>query len=277
MTYPIVLAHGVCRFDVLWNRLLRVDDSNDPRIDRLHYFKGIRTMLKATGYPVYHSRVAWAADVKTRAEDLRQNVRRILDETGAMKVNIIAHSMGGLDARHMLFNDRDQGKIHERIASLTTISTPHEGSPFADWGLQHFPSLPAVFQKFGLDVSGLKDLRTEACRQFTADPEVTKFETDCEGGIDFRTYAGRQNFWRVFSLLKGAFRIIEEKEGENDGLVSVQSARWRTKYFKETLDDTDHLNELAWWDPEQLATGETPGALRGRIHQFYARIAAHLP
>jgi hypothetical protein len=45
MTYPIILAHGVCRFDVLWNRALRVDDSDDPRIDNLHYFKGVRTML----------------------------------------------------------------------------------------------------------------------------------------------------------------------------------------------------------------------------------------
>src|SRR5215813_1142599 len=64
MTYPIVLAHGVCRFDVLWNQFLRADDSDDPRIDKLHYFKGIRTMLQARGYRAYHSRVAWAAELK---------------------------------------------------------------------------------------------------------------------------------------------------------------------------------------------------------------------
>ena len=277
MAYPIVLAHGVCRFDVLWNQVLRVDDSDDPRIDSLHYFKGIRTMLKEKGFTVCHSRVAWAADVNTRANDLRQNVRRILNETKAEKVNIIGHSMGGLDARHMLFNDRSQGKIHERIASLTTISTPHEGSPFADWGLEHFPLLPVVFQNIGLDVSGLKDLRTEACKRFNNDPDVQAFETECESTIHFRTYAGKQKFWGIFSLLKGPFRIIEKKEGENDGLVSVRSAQWRAKYFQEALDETDHLNELGWWDPDQIAVGESPRELRRRIHQLYAAIASQLP
>ena len=77
MTFPIVLAHGVCRFDILWNESLAVDNNADPRIDRLHYFRGIRTMLKDKGYDVYHSAVAWAADVDHRAEDLKQNILAI--------------------------------------------------------------------------------------------------------------------------------------------------------------------------------------------------------
>jgi triacylglycerol lipase len=127
MPYPIVLAHGVCPFDTLWNRFLKGDNNDDPRTDGRHYFKGVRTMLKAKGYDAYHSRVSWATGVQRRAEDLRRNIVGILGRTKADKVNIIAHSMGGLDARHMLFNDRERGKIHERIASLTTISTPHHG------------------------------------------------------------------------------------------------------------------------------------------------------
>ena len=123
MTYPIVLAHGVSRFDILWNESLDVDNNDDPKIDRLNYFRGIRTMLKDRGYDVYHSKVAWAANVDKRAADLKENILGILEKSGAEKVNIIAHSMGGLDARHMMFNDRDDGKIHERIASLTTVST----------------------------------------------------------------------------------------------------------------------------------------------------------
>ena len=277
MLYPIVLAHGVCRFDVLWNRLLRVDDSDDPRIDNMHYFKGIRTTLKAKGYAAYHSRVAWAADVNTRAGDLNRNVRRILAETRTRKANIIAHSMGGLDARHMLFNDRGQGGIHESVASLTTIGTPHEGTSFADWALKYFPRLPAAFRKIGLDVDGLKNLQTEACRSFNDDPQVKAFETECESTIQFRTYAGKQDFWGIFFLLKGSYRIIEKAEGDNDGLVSVRSALWREKYFKEILTDTDHLNELGWWDPDQMAVNESPGSLRGRIHQLYLTIASQLP
>ena len=73
MTYPIVLAHGVCRFDILWNDSLNVDNNDDPEIDKLHYFKGIRTMLNDKGYVAYHSNVSWAAGVDTRAEDLKKN------------------------------------------------------------------------------------------------------------------------------------------------------------------------------------------------------------
>ncbi|HEY7555804.1 MAG TPA: alpha/beta fold hydrolase [Candidatus Binatia bacterium] len=277
MTYPIILAHGVCRFDILWNRALRVDDSDDPRIDSLHYFKGVRTMLKARGYTVCHSRVGWASDVDTRANDLKENLRQILDKTGAKKINIIAHSMGGLDARHMLFNDRNQGRIHECVASLVTISTPHEGTPFADWGLARFPSLPGIFRRIGLELHGLKDLRTDVCTRFNNDPVIKAFEMECESAIQFSTYAGTQTFWGVFSLLKGAFKIIQRKEGENDGLVSIRSARWRDRYFQETINETDHLNELGWWDPDQLFARESPHALRTRIHGLYARIASRLP
>ena len=277
MTFPIVLAHGVCRFDILWNESLAVDNNDDPRIDRLHYFRGIRTMLQDKGFTVFHSSVAWAADVDHRAEDLKQNILRILDKTGAPRVNIIAHSMGGLDARHMMFNDRDDGKIHQRIASLTTISTPHAGSPFADWGLANLSQIPFLLKKIGLDVDAFKDLRTDSCKAFNQRPEVIEFESRCQSDILFQTYAGRQAIWGIFNLLKGPFRIIEEKEGENDGLVSVQSAKWQDDYFKGTLDKTDHLNELGWWEVSQLMKDETPDELLQRIHKFYAAVAGRLP
>jgi triacylglycerol lipase len=277
MTFPIVLAHGVCRFDILWNDSLAADNNDDPKIDRLHYFRGIRTMLTGKGFDVYHSRVAWAGDVDHRAADLKQNILDILDKTGALKVNIIAHSMGGLDTRHMMFNDRNAGKIHHRIASLTTISTPHAGSAFADWGLDNLSQIPFLLKKIGLDTDAFRDLRTDSCKAFNERPEVIEFESRCQSKMLFQTYAGRQNFWGIFNLLKGPFRIIEEKEGENDGLVSVQSAKWRDDYFKGTLDETDHLNELGWWDVAQFLKGEAAEELLQRIHEFYAAVAQDLP
>ena len=277
MTYPIVLAHGVCRFDILLNEPLNLDNNDDPNLDKLHYFKGIRTMLKQQGYTVYHSKVSWGAGVERRAADLKENVLTILQATGAQKVNIIAHSMGGLDTRHMLFRDRNEGKIHERVASLTTISTPHEGSPFADWGLDNLPLIPAVIQKLGLDVAALKDLRTDACKAFNARPDVAEFETACRESIRFQTYAGKQEFWGIFNALKLPFHIIDKREGENDGLVSVSSAKWRDEFFRGTIDKTDHLNELGWWDPDQFLTGESPDELLARIHRLYLEIASELP
>ncbi len=277
MTFPIILAHGVCRFDVLWNESLDADNNDDPEIDRLNYFRGIRTMLKGKGYSVYHSKVGWAESVDKRAADLKENLLQILDETEADKVNIIAHSMGGLDTRHMMFDDRNDGKIHERIASVTTISTPHQGSPFADWGLDNLSRIPALLKKVGLDISAFQDLRTDSCKAFNERKDVVAFELSCESQVKFQTYAGKQDFWGIFSLLKGPSRIIEEKEGENDGLVSVGSAKWRESYFRGILDETDHLNELGWWDADQLMEGESPDELMKRIHTFYADVAEDLP
>lgn len=277
MTYPIVLAHGVCRFDILWNDSLDIDNNNDPERDKLHYFKGLRTMLINKGYSVYHSKVSWGAGVDKRAADLKDNVFKILETTRADKVNLIAHSMGGLDARHMLFNDRNKDKIHQRVASLTTVATPHQGTAFADWGLENFNLLAGIIQKLGLDIAGLKDLKTDVCRAFNARPEVSAFETHCANTIKFRTFAGKQNFFGVFGPLKMSFGIVEKKEGANDGLVSVQSAKWNDAYFVKTLADTDHLNSVGWWDADQLLVGEGPDALLERIHTFYTEIAETLP
>ena len=277
MTYPIILAHGVCRFDKVWCDSLNIDNNDDPKLDNLHYFKGVRTLLKENGFVVYHSSVSWAADVNTRAEDLKGNVLAVLKKEDCEKINIIAHSMGGLDARHMIFNDRHAGKIHKQLASLTTISTPHEGSPFADWGTDYLPHVIPVAQKLGLDLNAMLDLRTDRCREFNSNTEVIDFEQNCEKNISFQTYAGRQDFWSAFDALKLPFYIIEKEEGVNDGLVSVESAKWRDRYFKSVLENTDHLNELGWWDPAQMYCGESESDLQERIHRFYVDVSKDLP
>ncbi len=277
MAFPIVLAHGVCRFDKIWSKALRTDNVNDERLDNLHYFKGIRTMLAKNGFSVYHSNVSWAADVNTRAEDLRKTLRTIIAKENCEKVNIIAHSMGGLDVRHMLFNDRHKGRIHRRIASLTTISTPHAGSPFANWGTDKLPGIIPTAKKIGLNISAIDDLRTDRCRAFNMDPEVVQFEKACEESILFQTYAGKQTFWSVFHILKLSFYIIKKKEGENDGLVSVESAKWRENYFNGVIEKTDHLNALGWWNPAHIFCREARSALHKRIRKLYLSIAANLP
>ena len=66
-------------------------------------------------------------------------------------------------------------------------------------------------------------------------------------------------------------------EGENDGLVAVQSAKWRDEYFKDTIEECDHLNELGWWDHDQMWAGESPDELLARIHNLYASIVQDLP
>lgn len=277
MTFPIILAHGVCRFDALWNEVLELDNCEDESGDNLHYFKGIRSMLKKKGYDVFHSNVPWGERVDVRAEALRDNVRRIMRDTGAPRVNIIAHSMGGLDARRMMFNDRNHGKIHEHIASLTTLSTPHWGSSFADWGLERFGQAISLAREIGLDIEAFKDLTVAACKGFNEDPEVVEFEQRLPERIKIQTYAAQQNFWGLFTPLKITYAIINEKEGPNDGLVSVRSAKWQDVFFQGVIKDTDHFNIVGWWELSQIWARESNNDLRQRIHELYADIAAGLP
>jgi len=275
MTFPIVLAHGIARFDALGDRILHLDNTPDPHLDCLHYFKCIRTTLGGLGFNAWHSRVPWAAGVGARAEQLRLNVLDVLKKTDADKVNIIAHSMGGLDTRHMMFNDRNNGRIHERIASLVTISTPHEGSPAADWMLENLPEVPHILKDLGIAAEGLRDLTSAECAKFNNDPQVQAFEDSFS--VNISTYAGQSDLLSTIGVLKPFYMLIKQNQGPNDGLVSVQSAKWRKRDHKGVWSLTDHLNELGHWDFDQVTSGEDQKELLARIQKSYVTIAQCLP
>lgn len=74
------------------------------------------------------------------ASELRAAVDRISAATGSAEVDIVSHSMGGLDTRAYL----DQG--NEKVDKLVMIATPNHGSVLADldlkfreWGLNTIP------------------------------------------------------------------------------------------------------------------------------------------
>lgn len=255
----------MARFDELTDRVFRID--NDANDDGLHYFRNIRTSLKAEGFVVRHSHVDWAAGVKVRAKSLRRNLDSILEELQATKVHIVAHSMGGLDARQMLFDGRHEN-IERRVASLNTLATPHHGSPAAD-----VLSMTALSQGsiLGIDISGLRDLTTSACRNFNEE----KVEWERRSGVLFRAYAGKQDLKNIFGPLRATWSIIRATEGENDGLVSVKSAKWNDDYFVPPVIEADHLNIIGWWD---LAEGfsRSQAKLEKQIIELYVSIAAEL-
>lgn len=121
--HPIVLCHGLYGFDV-----------RGPFFGlEIHYWAETLDILrKKMGVDVLVHGVPATGSIKERAESLHEFL--MSDEAGVRgkKLNFIAHSMGGLDVRHLLAHIRPQPHEYQPV-SLTTISTPHRGSPFMDW------------------------------------------------------------------------------------------------------------------------------------------------
>jgi triacylglycerol lipase len=111
--YPIVLAHGLAGF---------------RRLAGVEYFFQVPETLQRHGFQVAVTTVPPWGPVETRARVLGQQVDSVLRRTGAPKVHLVAHSMGGLDGRYAI----SRLGYGDRVASLTTVGTPHRGTPLAD-------------------------------------------------------------------------------------------------------------------------------------------------
>jgi triacylglycerol lipase len=115
-----VLAHG----------LAGSADSFDP---------AIVAALQADGYAVIRTQVPGVDSVATRAAALAPQIDKFIADNQLAHVHIIAHSMGGLDSRYLLSTMHYDTKVE----SLTTMSTPHRGSPIADAALGLTDTLPS--------------------------------------------------------------------------------------------------------------------------------------
>lgn len=129
---PIVLMHGIAGF--------REIDAHGVHL--VEYFRGVRDLLGEMGYRVFAPEVAPFDEPHDRANQWLHKIEAILKQTGAEKVHLVGHSQGGLDARVIVAPagpavDTSLGPIQglgqgSKVASLTTISTPHFGSAIAD-------------------------------------------------------------------------------------------------------------------------------------------------
>jgi triacylglycerol lipase len=286
--FPIVLAHGIARFDILREFFVtKLSLPEGDLNDQFHYFKGIKSYLEDNGFKVYHTSVDFAGRVDTRAEQLANQINQILSSTGIAKVHIIAHSMGGLDARRMIV---DIEGMTDRVASLTTIGTPHLGTSFADFGIGTGGRFVIKGLQPIINLEGFEDLTTTACADFnnrSTDKEVAN-------SVKYQTYASAEEHDLVFLPLQLSWFIIDQNEGENDGLVSVTSQQWkeelvgsdgsrkRIAQFRFPV-PADHLNEVGWWDPQEtnpflglLNPGKQAREYELKIKEIYLRIARDL-
>jgi triacylglycerol lipase len=255
-TFPIILAHGIARFDILREILLnKLSISEDDVGDELDYFKGIKSYLEKNGFEVHHTNVSFAGPVDLRARQLSDQISQILDGRPLCKVHIIGHSMGGLDARHMIV---DIEGMAEKVASLTTIGTPHLGTSIADFGISEGGHWIIDILKPIINLEGFEDLATESCRSFN----MRAKNSEASNAVVYRTYASSEERDLVFLPLQPSWFLISHREGENDGLVSVKSQQWDERLIgsdgrQKTIEQfrfpipADHLNEVGWWDLQE--------------------------
>jgi triacylglycerol lipase len=202
--HPVVFCHGMLAMTML--RMQMPEDTN--------YFSHLRPFLRERGIEALYPNVEPTGGVAARAEQLRDLIRQWTSEP----INLIAHSMGGLDARYLITHLG----MAERVASLTTIATPHRGTSVADWFCLNFRQrvpLLLTLEAFGINVDGFRDCRTDACRAFNE-------QTADASGVRYFSYTASVPSSRVSPLLRRAWNILTASEGANDGLVSVRSAVW---------------------------------------------------
>lgn len=233
---PVVLAHGMFGFDQV-----------ELRGRRYEYFRGVPSRLRREGAKVHVVKLAPTGSIETRARQLADAVDRIEGE----KVNLIAHSMGGLDARYAIAK---LGLSH-RVASLTTIGAPHRGTPLADVGAGVLP------RKVGraLRLDGVADLTTEASRRFNR--AVKNVE-----GVAYGSVVGAVSGLvpsRMNPLLLPAFLWLRDRAGVNDGIVPSDSQAWGDVLLEV---DADHWAQVGW------SKGfDAPGLYAGILCELRAR------
>jgi len=213
LKYPVILVHGIVAFDrgggrnIFWGR--------------------IPAALRESGVKVFFGNTDTWGGYESNAEILKTNIEKILRETNSEKVNIIAHSKGGIDSRYLIWK-YDFG---DKVASLTTISTPHHGAEIADLiykqDIIHSDITRKALGLFG-DLYGDTNpdlynvnylLTTEKMKEFN---EKVIMDTR----VFYQSlYTTIDNSFNDLTMVSG-YWYLKTVSGDNDGLVSEYSARW---------------------------------------------------
>lgn len=210
--YPLIMVHGIGFRDLRY----------------FNYWGRIPKELVRNGATVYYGhQQAWGT-IEDNAESIRQKILQVLEENHCEKVNIIAHSKGGLDSRYLI----TRLHMEQQVASLTTVSTPHRGSELIDV-LNRLPDgiYRLISSWFDRTFSKIGDCRPDCyhaskqlapayCAHFN---EITP---DCPE-VYYQSYASiMQHTWS--DSLLSIPNLIMDVTGNpaNDGLVTEESAKW---------------------------------------------------
>ncbi|MDR2700969.1 MAG: alpha/beta hydrolase [Spirochaetaceae bacterium] len=212
LKYPIVLVHGIIAHD---------------RPSIIKYWGKIPETLREAGARVFLGNTDSWGDYESNAKLLKTTIDNVLYETNSDKVNIIAHSKGGLDSRYFIWK-YDYGS---KVASLTTIATPHHGAELADMiykrKIVHTWIAKKAIMLFGKLYGDKNPDLFNVNYQLTTD-YMNTFNKNVL--MDEKVYY--QNFYTVMKnsfddiLFFNSHRKIKKASGDNDGFVSEYSAKW---------------------------------------------------
>ena len=211
--YPLLLVHGVFFRDYRY----------------VNYWGRIPAALERNGAAIFYGNHQSAASVADSARELTDRIKSIVEETGCEKVNIIAHSKGGLDCRYAI----SFCGAAPYVASLTTINSPHGGCGFADYLLTAIPeeaqrrietTYNAAMRRLGDPnpdfMAAVRDLTAARCAQrnkgLEDHPNTEGILCQSVGSCLRRGGDGR-------FPLNLTYRLVKFFDGENDGLVSRDS------------------------------------------------------
>ncbi|MDE7348744.1 MAG: hypothetical protein K2N53_03695 [Clostridia bacterium] len=209
--FPIILVYGIF-------------------VKEMKYFKAfgkIEKVLKNAGYDVYTARTDSFGTVENNALQLKEQIEILLQKRRAEKVNVIAYSKGGLDARYLI----EKLDMEKCVASLTTISAPHKGTRLAT----RFYSYPKCLLKpFTFCLNGLykilgdkKPNSLEVLRSLQEIPdEEYSNEVVCKS-VYSQSYSLRMDKYGDDILLGIPFALMKKIDGSKcDGAVTHESSKW---------------------------------------------------
>ncbi len=195
--------------------------------DHERYWGRIPSFLEEHGAVLYFGNQDAFGSIENNGVQLKASVMGALKESNAEKLNLIAHSKGGIEARYLISNMGMEGKI----ASLTTLATPHRGIKAMDniksKSCFLYKQLVRVFNLMLLTDGGQKNASLSIYDQFTADfmGVFNELVPDAEG-VYYQSYAFDMKSIRSDAAMSLFYQIVKYAEGQNDGLVSVESAKW---------------------------------------------------
>ena len=232
--YPIVLVHGLFGFD---------------SIAGIDYYWGVPSALRNGGARVYVPQQSAANASEVRGEQLLAELRRLKAAYGHSKFNLIGHSHGGQTVRYVA------AVAPELVASVTTMGTPHLGSPVADrlqrdlaaTGLTGFvASIANAFAAFESFLSGgsslpqdslaaLMSLNSAGAADFNRRFPAGQPSTSCgqgaavANGVRYYSMSGTRVVTNILDPADGLLGLtsLYFPSGQaNDGLVGRCSSHW---------------------------------------------------